>query len=305
MLRMPFGRGIPLGVKLPEVVPIGHLPAGRVVELPGRGNTYVVDSGPASAGAPTIMLLHSLACTGLMTWYPSLEMVRRFGRVAVFDQRGHGLGITSPRFLLEECADDVVALADELGVDTFIPVGFSMGSLVAQLVWRRHPDRTDGLVLCAGAAKFGGAAAYRRFGTGVFAGLLDALGPEPARLAAAAPPDHGYFNNHRWLYDQFRATSPGAIMRAVAESLRFDSRRWVGEIDVPTAVVVTRRDRAVPPRDQRWMAAQIPCAHTVTVDAGHASCTLSPKAFVPGLHSALKWVIERVDRQTGPRAVTR
>ena len=53
--------------------------------------------------------------------------------------------------LLEECADDVVALADELGIDTFIPVGFSMGSLVAQLVWRRHPDRTEGLVLCAGA----------------------------------------------------------------------------------------------------------------------------------------------------------
>ena len=122
---------------LPEVAPVGRLPHGRVVELSNRGSTYVVDSGP-TAGGPTFVLLHSLACTGLLTWYPSLEMMRRFGRVVVFDQRCHGSGIASPRFQLEDCADDVAALADELGIETFIPVGFSMGSLVAQQVWRRH-----------------------------------------------------------------------------------------------------------------------------------------------------------------------
>jgi pimeloyl-ACP methyl ester carboxylesterase len=52
--------------------------------------------------------------------------------VVVFDQRWHGQGISSPRFLLEDCADDVGALADALGVDTFVPVGFSMRALVVQ-----------------------------------------------------------------------------------------------------------------------------------------------------------------------------
>jgi 3-oxoadipate enol-lactonase len=281
-------------LRLPEVAPVGRVPAGRVVELAGRGSTYVVDTGPACG--PTFVLLHSVACTGLLTWYPSLELIRRFGRVVVFDQRWHGLGITSPRFLLEECADDVAALADELGIETVIPVGFSMGSLVAQLFWRRHRDRTDALVLCAGAARFGGTAAYRRLGTGLFAALLDTLSPQPARLAAAASPDHGYFNDYRWALGQFRATSSGAMMRALAELLRFDSRAWVGEVDVPTSVVVTRRDRAVAPRDQRWMAEQIPGAQQVTVDAGHACCTLAPKAFLPGLQSALESVV----RAAGP-----
>ncbi|MGH3676495.1 MAG: alpha/beta fold hydrolase [Mycobacterium sp.] len=302
---MPSWQGFPLGLTLPEVASVGHLPAGRVIELPGRGSTYVVDSGHTDAAGPTFVLLHSVACTGLLTWYASLELVRRFGRVVVFDQRGHGQGITSPRFLLEDCADDVAALANELGVDSFIPVGFSMGSLVAQLVWRRHRDRTDGLVLCAGAARFGGTAAYRRFGTGIFAGLLDAVSPEPARLAAAASPHHGYFNDRRWAYGQFRATSAGTVMRAVAELLRFDSRRWVAEIDVPTAVVLTLRDRAVPSQDQRWLAGQIPRAHTVTVDAGHACCTLNPEAFLPGLQSALEWMVDHVDRADGARAVSR
>ena len=171
---------------LPEVAPVGRLPRGRVVELPGRGSTYVVDSGPTASG-PTFVLLHSLACTGLLSWYPSLAMMRRFGRVVVFDQRCHGSGIASPRFLLEDCADDVAALADELRIETFIPVGFSMGSLVAQQVWRRHRDRVDALVLCAAAATFG-RATHERLATGAFATLLEAFGPQPERPDPARRP---------------------------------------------------------------------------------------------------------------------
>lgn len=97
---------------VPGLAPVGRLPVGRMVELSNRGSTYVVDSGPV-AGRPTFVLLHALACTGLLTWYPSLEMLRHFGRVVVFDQRWHGAGIASPRFLLEDCADDVAALAED------------------------------------------------------------------------------------------------------------------------------------------------------------------------------------------------
>ena len=92
----------------------------------------------------------------------------------------HAGRVASPRFELEDCADDVAALADELGIETFIPVGFSMGSLVAQQVWRRHRDRVDALVLCAAAATFG-RATHERLATGVFAALLEAFGPQPGR----------------------------------------------------------------------------------------------------------------------------
>jgi hypothetical protein len=86
-LRSSLGLPLPRpSFNLPDVAPVGRLPRGGVVELSGRGSTYVVDSGPA-AGGPTLVLLHSLACTGLLTWYPSLEMLRRFGRVVVLDQR--------------------------------------------------------------------------------------------------------------------------------------------------------------------------------------------------------------------------
>ncbi|MFL6083650.1 MAG: alpha/beta fold hydrolase [Mycobacterium sp.] len=277
----------------PALAAVGQVPPGQIVDLPGRGSTYVIDSGPQDA--PTYVLLHSVACTGLMTWYPAMDMVRQFGRVVVFDQRCHGHGIRSPRFLLEDCADDVAALADALDIRTFVPVGYSMGSMIAQLVWRRHRERVDGLVLCAATAAVS-RASYERLATGIFAAFIDAFSPPlgPAAVAPVSPVADGVFGVPQWLLGQFRTTSPGAITRAVAELTRFDSTAWVGDIDVPTSVLITLRDRAFGTARQRWLASQIPGAQTVTVDAGHASCTLQSAKFVPGLREAIRSVHDRV-----------
>ena len=57
------------------------------------------------------------------------------------DLRGHDVG----------SVDDVVAMVDALGVERFIAVGYSLGSAVASQLQRRHPERVDGMVLCAAA----------------------------------------------------------------------------------------------------------------------------------------------------------
>ena len=149
--------GLRVASRLAHIPPVGQLPEGRAVELPGRGRTYLVDTGAPSNGPaerPTLVLLHALACTGLLTWYPSLAALAARYRVIVFDQRWHGAGIRSSRFRLEDCADDVAAVADALGLDSFVPVGYSMGSLVAQLTWHRHPERVSGAVFAASAVSF-------------------------------------------------------------------------------------------------------------------------------------------------------
>lgn len=298
---LPRGVGIPRFLKGPALAPVGELPAGSVVDLPGRGSTYVVDSGPSegSTAGPTYILLHSLACTGLMTWYPALDLLRQFGRVVVFDQRCHGQGIATERLLFEDCADDVAALADVLDIDTFVPVGYSMGALVAQLVWRRHRARVDGLVLCAATAAVS-RARYERVATGLFASLIETLTPAPRRFAPAAAVTGGFLPDHQWVLGQARATSPGGITRAIAEVVRFDSTSWVGDIDVPTAVVVTMKDHAFGVQRQQWLADRIPDAEMVPVEAGHAGCTLQPAAFVPGLVRAVESVRRRLPVQAEP-----
>ena len=95
-------------------------------------------------GAPTVVLLHGLGATASMNWPGAFgELSARF-RVVAFDQAGHGSGVRSPwPFRLEDCADDVVRLADVLGIDRVIPVGYSMGGPVALLTRRRHPSRVE------------------------------------------------------------------------------------------------------------------------------------------------------------------
>src|SRR4051794_7877759 len=100
------------------------LAPGVPLELPGRGRTCVIDL-PGPPNAPTLILVHALATTAALSWYPSMHALSKHYRVIAFDQRWHGRGIKSERFSLEDCADDVVAVADALGVEKFTVVGYS------------------------------------------------------------------------------------------------------------------------------------------------------------------------------------
>lgn len=281
-----------------SVAPARDVPEGRVVHLPGRGRTYVVDTGPApSSGArpqPTLMLLHALACTGVLTWYPALAALRERYRVVLFDQRWHGQGIRSARFTLEDCADDAVAVADALGLETFVPVGYSMGSLVTQLAWRQHPDRVAGAVMCASTSRFTLADRDAR-AVKVAAGRIArvAAARRRAALAGAPGPKHEYADDNRWAVGHFRTTSASEIAGAAAVISRFDSSGWIAGMDVPAAVVVTAQDRLIPPQHQHRLARLIPHATTYEVDAGHASCVMRADRFTPALLAACASVAGR------------
>ncbi len=280
---------------------VPDIPAGRIVELPRRGSTYVVDTGPVRSArggeAPTVFLLHALACTGLLTWYPCLDALRARYRLVIFDQRLHGQGIRTSRFDLDDCADDVAAVADALGVDTFIAAGYSMGTLVSQLTWHRHPNRVAGLVLCAGATHF--ATTPRRQDTVRRAGArLATMAARQQRLAVA---QLDQTVDERWAWRQFRATTAAEVTAASSVIAQFDSRAWIGDVDVPTAVVVTAKDRLIPPERQRAMAGAVAGATTYEIEAGHAACVLKAETFRPAMLAATASVSSRLPRSSAPR----
>jgi len=269
---------------------------GRRIDLLGRGATWAYDiAGPS--GAPTLLLLHGLAATARLNWSTSFVALARGFRVVALDHRGHGRGIRRiGAFKLEDCADDAAALADRLGVERVIPVGYSMGGAVAQLFWRRHPNRTAGLVLCATGARFGGSRAER---------AASALGPLLSLAARAAPrsvwDDMGerMLENVRdpgrrlALKEELATTEPASVIEAAAALARFDSSPWLGEVDVPAAVVQTEQDGHIPPRYQALMADAIPGAEVHRVDADHYACVARPDLFVPTLFTACRTVALR------------
>jgi 3-oxoadipate enol-lactonase len=264
------------------------LPPGRAVELPGRGTTFVRElAGPP--GAPVAMLLHGWTATADLTWWRTYEPLAERYRVIALDHRGHGRGIRSRRpFRLEDCADDAAALATELGISRFVPVGYSMGGPVAILLWRRHRSLVDGLVLCATARSFSGSR-EDRVGFLALSGLALAsrFTPPPARA---------------WLGDQFIARRGRkydewalqevlrndwtAVLEAGAAIGSFSAREWIGSVDCPTAVVLTTRDRVVPLRRQQRLLESIPGAVGFRVEGDHDVCVAHPERFRPALLAA-------------------
>ena len=281
--------------------PGADLPEGRMIDLPGRGRTFVVDV-PGPPGAPTVVLLHALGCTGYLSWFPSILVLAQDYRVVVLDQRWHGRGIRSARFRLKDCADDVVALADVLGIERFIPVGYSMGGLIAQLVWHRHRHRVDGLVLCATARNSRGARREKVFFPIMTAAMVP-LSPyarkRVERLAVTLPevPCPPAESVRNWGLAEFRSTSAWSMPAVLRELGRFNSAPWIPEVDVPTAVVATTKDHTIPVRRQYRMAEQIPGATVHEVAAGHGSMVLKAELFVPALVEAVGSVRDRTRGQ--------
>lgn len=275
------------------------MPPGRAIELPGRGTTFIREvAGPP--GAPTVMLLHGLSATGGLNWLWAFEPLGRHYRVIAIDHRGHGHGIRTRRFRLADCADDVAALADVLGIDAVVPVGYSMGGPIAQLLWHRHRSLVRGMVLCATSRNFRGNP--REIGLWsmlpfVTAGIRTAPGmARRAFMTRVMERRLPQFAARDWVIEEMSGNDPAVLAEAASALARFSSHEWIGGVDVPTAVVLTRRDRLVPPSRQLKMAEAIPGARVIPVDGDHSVCVSDPSAFVPALQTALTTVMALMPR---------
>ncbi|MEL6890250.1 MAG: alpha/beta fold hydrolase [Actinomycetota bacterium] len=281
------------------------LPPARFVDLSDDdrgdlGTIVVRDHGPtasAAADGTPVALLHGWTATADLNWFRCYDGVANDRRVFAYDHRGHGSGIrTKKRFRLEDCADDVVAVADRLGIDRFVVCGYSMGGPIAQLVWRRHPERVAGLVLCATAATFSSQRAERWsfFGlTGLAA--LARVTPEQAR---------GWLTEQFYLQRKADRWEPWAIEEAASHDWRllleagsaigdFDSTDWIGDVDVPVSLLVTTRDQVVSPRRQTQLFELIRHADVYRIDGMHDACVADADHFAPALVRALDSIERR------------
>jgi len=271
----------------------------------GRHGTTIVRDIPGPAGAPAVMLLHGLGATGRLNWGPCFRPLSRHFRVLCVDHRGHGSGLRTRRFRLEQCADDACAVALARGVERFIAVGYSMGGPIASLTWRRHPEQVSGLVLCATARHFTNrhSARLARLALPIAAGF--------ARLAPSLVADHllqrmlariEHPEMRERVYRELSGHEPGSVIEASHALTRFASHDWIGSVDVPTSVVVTTRDELVPPSRQRKLAASIPGAEVFEVDGDHSACVSRADRFVPVLLAACRSVARRIECADPARA---
>jgi pimeloyl-ACP methyl ester carboxylesterase len=151
-------------------------------------------------GAPLLLLHGGMGIGG--DWRHVFPSDPEGYRVIVPDLRGHGRS-TSPAqgFTFRECANDVVALLDHLGIARAKAIGMSMGAKTLLHVATAQPPRVDAMVLVSATPYF--PQALRSAAAQFTRESLDLLA-EPERDALRRRHVNGD-EQIRWLYDMTRA----------------------------------------------------------------------------------------------------
>ncbi|HKY13828.1 MAG TPA: alpha/beta hydrolase, partial [Microthrixaceae bacterium] len=69
-------------------------------------------------------------------------------RLVGIDRPGYGWSDPRPGRTIAGWVPDGIAVADELGIDTFLTIGVSTGGAYSLALAAMHPDRVSGVVAC-------------------------------------------------------------------------------------------------------------------------------------------------------------
>ncbi len=242
-----------------------------------------------------VVLLHGFPFDRSM-WREQARELSETCRVVAPDLRGQGetsLGGTAGAATMEEMAADVAALLDELNAPRAFVGGLSMGGYVALAFCRAFPGRVRALVLAdtraqpdtEDARRTREETARRALQEGM-APLVEAMLPKllsPATLERR--PD--IVERVRGMMLAARPEGAAAALRGMA--VRRDQTDLLGEIEVPTLIVVGREDAVTPPAEAGAMRDKIRGAKLVVVEgAGHLSNVERPDEFNAALSDFLR-----------------
>lgn len=243
------------------------------------------------AGDVALVFVHCWACNRAF-WREQADAFAARYRVVTLDLAGHGMsGKDRPRWSILGLADDVIAVADALGLSRIVLVGHSMGGPVALEVARRLRGRVLGVVLVdtlhdatarrTEAAARADADRLQADFAGYFADLsaLFARGSDPAV--------------RHWVERQAQAAN-----HAAAIALKLDTPNVDGAALLRGAGVPIRAINAMPPLSDPTAAAanQRLADYQVTLvdGAGHFLPLEQPARFNAELQRWLSSLTERV-----------
>lgn len=210
-------------------------------------------------GQAVVMLSHSLGSSSVM-WEPQRPALESHFQVLRYDTRGHGgsEAVAGP-YTFELLAGDVVGLLDGLGLSKIHFIGLSMGGMIGQALGLYHSDRLLSLTLCdtAAANPPGSREIWEeRIDLVREKGLAPLLDPTLERwfspeFVGQAPPIL------EKIRQQFLATSINGYVGCSQAIMDLDYLEKIGEIQIPTLIVVGEDDPGTPVSSARAIQERI------------------------------------------------
>jgi pimeloyl-ACP methyl ester carboxylesterase len=257
------------------------------LQVDGR-RTHYLDEGE---GDPVLCFIHGFPFGSAM-WRPQLDhLVARGHRCLAPDLFGFGASdvpAETTDYSIPGYADQVAGLLDAVDPGPVVLAGLSMGGYIALDLVHRRPELVRALVLADTRAEADtDEARQRRADQQVFLsgggersslaeGMLDAIigkqGPERERALRTVR--------------AFMLATPveGWIGALEAMRTRADATPWLGDIAVPTLVLVGQDDALTPVDAATTLAEGIPGAEFVVLpDVGHVSNLEGPREFTMAL----------------------
>ncbi|WP_231964380.1 alpha/beta fold hydrolase [Mycobacterium sp. E2699] len=246
---------------------------------------------------PPVILVHGYTAR-VVEWNLVWDELQARGfRVIAFDQRGHGRStLGSDGIGSEPMAADIAAVLEHFDVREGVLVGHSMGGFVSIRSMLDHAHvqgRLRGLVLFATwAGRILDGAPQNRLQIPLLQlGILQRLmrNPTVAALFGAAQcgkrPSPVMISVFMEAFNQ-HLDEHGPLLPIVRAFSREDRYPRLGEIGVPTVVMVGTADRTTPQSHSRRLAAGVPGARLVSVpDAGHLLNWEAPDALIEVVES--------------------
>lgn len=170
-------------------------------------------------GHPPLVFVHGAACNRRF-WDRQLPRFSSAHRVIAVDLRGHGESdAPSERYMVRLFTDDLASTCTQLGLESPVVIGHSLGGLVALDFASAYPDRVAAAVVIDSPLLPGGDRAE------VVGDLMAGLrGPEPAAALRGylAKRFFGSYDNaatRSWILDQAVLTEPHVTSSVWEESL--------------------------------------------------------------------------------------
>jgi 3-oxoadipate enol-lactonase len=187
-------------------------------------------------GHTPLVLLHGLGCDHQM-WEPQLAHYPTRGFFVIApDVRGHGQSSPVEPFTVSDCARDLIALLDHLGIARAHLAGVSMGGLIVQQVACDFPERGDRLVIADSFSEVRTPtekiAAWAQWLTiKLLPGLL-------AWSVGAAYKGPQKEHARRYLQAAYARMDRKQLLHARAHINRFNLREHLGKVEAPALVLV-------------------------------------------------------------------
>ena len=243
-----------------------------------------LDIGYDDIGAGTpVLFAHAFPLNRTM-WAPQVSALVERCRCVAADLRGFGDSSVMPPYSMEQYADDLAHLLDQLHIERVVLVGCSMGGYVSFAFWRRHRKRVRALVLAdtrPGADSEETLSRRRQLiqlarTEGAIAVANAQIPSLVGKTTREKQPDT-FDAVHRLVA---QAPVEGIVGALEAMMLRPDSTPTLSTIDVPTLVVVGEEDVLTPQKEARAMAERIPGSRLeVIAQSGHLTNMERPAAF--------------------------